>query len=127
MGRRGVKGYNITQLPYRVRVYVNNQVLVPAQLVRALGLTTAKYVKVVLRKVSSNTVFEIPCAKLLRTRHTDSRQFTIPKDLREKYGIRPGDEVEVLEIQRTRLGSCQESQRSGASQHLSASKDLITT
>jgi SpoVT / AbrB like domain. len=36
--------------------------------------------------------------RLLRTRHTDSRQFTIPKEVREKYGIKPGDYIEILSI-----------------------------
>ncbi len=35
---------------------------------------------------------------LLRTRHTASRQFTIPREAREKFGIRPLDEVEVIAI-----------------------------
>ncbi|RLE56095.1 MAG: AbrB/MazE/SpoVT family DNA-binding domain-containing protein [Thermoprotei archaeon] len=102
MGRRGAKGYNITSLPYRVKVYINNQVLVPAQLVRALGLTRARYARVRIRKVNNGEVIELPRVKLLRTRHTDSRQFTIPKEIREKYGIKPGDEVEVLEIERVK-------------------------
>ena len=102
MGKRGVKGYNITSLPYRVKVYINNQVLVPAQLVRALSLTGAKYVRVKIRKTDTGTVIEIPRVRLLKTRHTDSRQFTIPKDIREKYSIKPGDELEVLELQRVK-------------------------
>ncbi|MCG2880237.1 MAG: AbrB/MazE/SpoVT family DNA-binding domain-containing protein, partial [Vulcanisaeta sp.] len=35
--------------------------------------------------------------------HTDSRQFTIPREVREKYGIKPGDEVEILDIRPYRL------------------------
>ncbi|MCG2894867.1 MAG: AbrB/MazE/SpoVT family DNA-binding domain-containing protein, partial [Vulcanisaeta sp.] len=31
-------------------------------------------------------------------RHTASRQFTIPREVREEYGIRPLDEVEILEV-----------------------------
>ncbi|GAB6945196.1 hypothetical protein JCM14467A_19780 [Vulcanisaeta sp. JCM 14467] len=36
--------------------------------------------------------------KLLRTRNTASRQFTIPREVREKYGIKPLDEIEVIGI-----------------------------
>ncbi len=96
--RRGAKGYNITSLPYKVRVYCNNQVLIPAKLVRTLGITNWKYADIVIKH--GENVIVIKNAKLLRTRHTDSRQFTIPKHIREQYGIKPGDEIEVLEIRR---------------------------
>ena len=36
---------------------------------------------------------EINNVRLLRTRHTASRQFTIPREIREKFGIRPFNEV----------------------------------
>jgi hypothetical protein len=36
--------------------------------------------------------------KLLRPRGTLARQFTIPREVREKYGIKPLDEVVILEI-----------------------------
>ncbi|GAB6948015.1 hypothetical protein JCM16161A_21450 [Vulcanisaeta sp. JCM 16161] len=36
---------------------------------------------------------EINNVKLLRTRHTASRQFTIPREVRERYGIKPFDDV----------------------------------
>ena len=39
--------------------------------------------------------------KLLKTRHTDSRQFTIPKDIRDKYDIRPGDKITIIEVRRS--------------------------
>jgi len=96
--RRGAKGYDISTLPYRVRVYVNNQVLIPAKLVRTLGISSWRYADIVIKY--NDQIITIKNARLLRTRHTDSRQFTIPKEIREKYGIRPGDEIEVLEIRR---------------------------
>ena len=98
MGKRGAKGYDITSLPYRIRVYCNNQVLIPAKLVRALGITEWKYADIVIKH--KDNIILIKNARLLRTRHTDSRQFTIPKHIREQYGIKPGDEIEVLEIRR---------------------------
>ncbi len=96
--RRGAKGYDISTLPYRVRVYVNNQVLIPAKLVRTLGISNWRYADIVIRY--NEQLIIIKNARLLRTRHTDSRQFTIPKEIREKYGIKPGDEIEVVDIRR---------------------------
>jgi AbrB family looped-hinge helix DNA binding protein len=86
----------VTQLPYKVRVYINNQVLIPAKLVRALRIAGARYTDVVIKY--GGDIIELRGVRLLRTRHTASRQFMIPKDVREKYGIKPGDEVEILDI-----------------------------
>ncbi len=99
--RRGAPGYRVIKLPYRVRVYLNNQVLIPASLVRALGISGLRYAIIT---ISYNGVqITLRGVKLLRTRHTDSRQFTIPKDVREAYGIRPGDEVEIIDIKPFKL------------------------
>ena len=99
--RRGAPGYRVTKLPYKVRVYLNNQVLIPASLVRVLGISGLKYAVIT---ISYNGVpITIKGVKLLRTKHTDSRQFTIPREVREAYGIRPGDEVEILDIKPFRL------------------------
>ena len=35
---------------------------------------------------------------MLGHRGTAGRQFTIPREIREKYGIGPLDEIEILEI-----------------------------
>ncbi|MGC9179587.1 MAG: AbrB/MazE/SpoVT family DNA-binding domain-containing protein [Vulcanisaeta sp.] len=99
--RRGAPGYRVTKLPYRVRVYLNNQVLIPANLVRVLGISGLKYAVIT---VSYNGILiTVKGVKLLRTRHTDSRQFTIPREVRETYGIRPGDEIEIIDIKPFRL------------------------
>lgn len=98
-GKRGMKGLNIERLPYRIKVYSNNQVLIPAKLIRRLGAQDAKEADVVL-KIGENSI-RIH-VRLLRTKHTDSRQFTIPKNIREKYKILPGEEVEIVEIRPTR-------------------------
>jgi hypothetical protein len=90
------RSINVAGLPYRVRVYINNQVLLPASIVKSLGIVGARYADVVIKYGGS--VIELRGVRLLRTRHTASRQFTIPKDAREKYGIKPLDEVEVLEV-----------------------------
>ncbi|MCG2864218.1 MAG: AbrB/MazE/SpoVT family DNA-binding domain-containing protein [Vulcanisaeta sp.] len=99
--RRGAPGIRVTRLPYRVRVYLNNQVLIPASLVRALGISGLRYAVITLSY--NGVVITLNGVKLLRTKHTDSRQFTIPREVREKYGIKPGDEVEILDIRPYRL------------------------
>ena len=96
-GKRGVKGLNITKLPYEIKVYMNNQVLIPAQLVRTMGLTDATYSKITFEY--NNKVYNIQ-VKLLRTKYTDSRQFTIPKDIRMIAGLRPGKTIKVLNIEK---------------------------
>jgi bifunctional DNA-binding transcriptional regulator/antitoxin component of YhaV-PrlF toxin-antitoxin module len=87
---------NVTSLPYKARVYINNQVLIPASLVRALGIGHATYADITIRYGDIVTV--IKHAKLLRTRHTFARQFIIPREVREAVGIRPLDEVVILGI-----------------------------
>ena len=72
-------------------MYINNQVLVPANLARSLGLDKVKYVDVVMEY--NGYKIEINNVRLLRTRHTASRQFTIPREVREKFGIKSFDEV----------------------------------
>jgi len=95
VGKRGMKGFNIEKLPYTIRVYSNYQVLIPARLVRKLNIQKYKFAKIKIRMGSE--IVEIH-ARLLRTRFTDSRQFTIPKEVRERYGIKPGDHVEIVDI-----------------------------
>ncbi len=94
-GKRGMKGLDIESLPYRIRVYSNNQVLIPAKLIRRLGIQDVKEAYVVFKFRENSIKIHV---RLLRTKYTDSRQFTIPKDIREKYNILPGDEVEIIEI-----------------------------
>ena len=92
----------MTSLPYTAKVYINNQVLLPAGLVRALGIEGVRYADVVIRH--GDAVAVLKCVKLLRTRHTSARQFTIPKGVRGKYGIKPLDEVVILSIKPAGLG-----------------------
>ncbi|MEZ0345012.1 MAG: AbrB/MazE/SpoVT family DNA-binding domain-containing protein [Infirmifilum sp.] len=93
--RRGTRGLNIESLPYRIKVYSNNQVLIPASLVRKLNLQKAVKVEVKIRFGGAEHSFSV---HLLKTKYTDSRQFTIPKELREKISLLPGSEIEVVEI-----------------------------
>ena len=86
----------VSGLPYRTRVYINNQVLLPASLVRALGIEGADYADVIIKY--GDKVIEVRNAKLLRTRRTASRQFTIPREVREEYGVGPLDEVEIVQV-----------------------------
>ena len=94
--RRRLRRFNVTALPLMVRVYINNQVLLPASLVRALGITHLRFVDIELEY--KGFTIELRGVRLLRTRHTDSRQFTIPKNIRELYGIGPGDVVKIISV-----------------------------
>jgi len=93
--RRGSRGLPIETLPYKVRIYSNNQVLVPARLVRKLGIQNLRYAVVRIRIQDKVYTLHV---KLLRTRYTDSRQFTIPKEIRERHGLSTHSEVEILDI-----------------------------
>ncbi len=97
--RRGAPGFKVDGLPYGARVYMNNQVLIPASLVRVLNVIHVRYVDLVVEH--EGIKIEIHGVKLLKTRHTDSRQFTIPKDIRDKYGIQPGDKITIIEVKRS--------------------------
>jgi len=93
--RRGVKGFDITKLPYKIKMYMNNQILIPARLVRALGIGDAEKAKITIKYKNKQVEIE---AKLLKTRYTDSRQFTIPKPVREELKLIPGEEIEIINI-----------------------------
>ncbi|MGC8543833.1 MAG: AbrB/MazE/SpoVT family DNA-binding domain-containing protein [Vulcanisaeta sp.] len=83
-------------LPYRTRIYINSQVLLPSGLVKLLGIEKYLYADVVIRY--EGKVIEIKGVKLLRNRRATSRQFTIPREIRETYGIKPLDEIEIIEV-----------------------------
>ncbi|MCS7104452.1 MAG: AbrB/MazE/SpoVT family DNA-binding domain-containing protein [Thermofilaceae archaeon] len=86
----------IEGLPYETKVYLNNQVLIPANLVKTLNLRDARDARITLEYGGKELSINV---KLLRTRHTDSRQFTIPKSLRDECGITPGSIVKVKKIE----------------------------
>jgi len=67
--------------------------------VRALRLQNARIACITLEYKGVEIMFN---AELLRTRHTVSRQFTIPKSVRDKYGIAPGAWVKVKKIEAVR-------------------------
>ena len=90
------RGRVVGGLPYRARIYINNQVLLPAMLVRSFGIEWVRYADVIIRH--GDRVITLKGVLLLRTRHTASRQFTIPREVRDKYGIKPLDEVEITNI-----------------------------
>jgi hypothetical protein len=83
-------------LPYRTRVYINNQVLLPSGLIKLLGIEDAQYADVIIRY--GGKVIEIRGVRLLRNRRAASRQFTIPREVRDRYGIRPLDEIEIVSV-----------------------------
>jgi hypothetical protein len=86
----------VNGLPFKTKVYLNNQVLLPASLVRALGIEGAYYADVIIR--FNGKLIEIRDVKLLRNRRAVSRQFTIPREVREEYGVGPLDEVEIVQV-----------------------------
>ncbi|MDT7969303.1 MAG: AbrB/MazE/SpoVT family DNA-binding domain-containing protein [Vulcanisaeta sp.] len=94
--RRIRRSMVITKLPYTTKIYINYQVLIPASLVKALGIENAWYADITIEYFGQEITLKK--VKLLRTRNTASRQFTVPKDAREKYGIKPLDEVKVIDI-----------------------------
>lgn len=97
--RRGAPGFKVDGLPYGAKVYVNNQVLLPASLVRLLNMAHVRYVDMVVEH--GGRKIELRGVKLLKTRHTDSRQFTVPKEVRDKFNIRPGDELVIVEVRKS--------------------------
>ncbi len=93
--RRGVEGLNIVELPYEVKLYGNGQLLIPAKLVKALNIAESRYILVTIRSSRGEATFK---AKLLKTRKTHSRQFTVPKQLRDELNIKGGDVVSVIRL-----------------------------
>jgi len=87
---------NVEGLPYRTRVYINNQVLLPSGLIRLLGIEDALYADIIIKH--GGKVIEIRGVRLLRNRRAMSRQFTIPREVRDRYGIRPLDEIEIVSV-----------------------------
>jgi len=87
---------NVEGLPYRTRVYINNQVLLPSGLIRLLGIEDALYADIIIKH--GGKVIEIRGVRLLRNRRAMSRQFTIPREVRDRYGIRPLDEIEIVNV-----------------------------
>lgn len=78
-----------------IRLYSNNQVLIPARLVRRLGIQNTRFAVVKIRFNGQEHAIQV---RLLRTKYTDSRQFTIPKDVREKHKLKAGTMIEVVDI-----------------------------
>ena len=91
------RGLRITSLPYETTVYINNQVLIPANLVRTLGIEHLRYADITL-EFNGFTV-ELKGVRLLRPKNTAARQFTIPRSVRETYGIMPFHRVKVVKIE----------------------------
>ena len=87
----------ISELPYEAKVYINNQVLIPALLVRRLGIEHLRYANITIEYRGFRIL--IRGVRLLRPRQTAARQFTIPRSVREQYGIKPFDTVRVVSIE----------------------------
>ncbi|ADN49645.1 AbrB/MazE/SpoVT family DNA-binding domain-containing protein [Vulcanisaeta distributa] len=91
----------VNGLPHKTKIYINNQVLLPAKLIKMLGIEWARYADITIKH--NDRIITLRRVALLRTRHTASRQFTIPKEIREKYGIMPLDDVEIISIRPIRI------------------------
>ncbi|GAB6948175.1 hypothetical protein JCM16161A_23050 [Vulcanisaeta sp. JCM 16161] len=78
-----------------VRVYINNQVLLPAGVVRCLGLGGVDFVDVVIEFDGWHV--EARGVRLLKPARGRglSRQFTIPRHVREEFGIEPLSQIEI--------------------------------
>lgn len=87
----------VNGLPYRTRVYINNQVLIPSSLVKLLGIERSLFANVIIKY--EGRIININSVKLLRNRRALSRQFTIPREVRETYGIKPLDDIEIVNIE----------------------------
>ncbi|GAB6943533.1 AbrB/MazE/SpoVT family DNA-binding domain-containing protein [Vulcanisaeta sp. JCM 14467] len=87
----------VNGLPYKTRVYINNQVLIPSELVKLLGIERSLFADVVIKH--EGRVISINGVRLLRNRRATSRQFTIPREIREAYGIKPLDEIEIISVE----------------------------
>ncbi|MFB6470113.1 MAG: AbrB/MazE/SpoVT family DNA-binding domain-containing protein [Vulcanisaeta sp. AZ3] len=94
--RRIRRNLEITELPYIARIYINYQVLIPASLAKALGILNTWYADITIEY--SGQEITLKRVRLLRTRNTASRQFTIPKEIRERYGIKPLDEIKIKAV-----------------------------
>lgn len=92
---KGVR-LKVDSLPFQVRVYINNQVLLPASLVKSLNLHNVDYVDITMEY--NNKTIELKGVKLLHARNATSRQFTIPRNVREEYGIKPLDTITIVSI-----------------------------
>ncbi|GAB6947448.1 hypothetical protein JCM16161A_15780 [Vulcanisaeta sp. JCM 16161] len=90
------RGKEVNELPYWTRIYINGQVLLPAMLVRALGIEWARYADIVIRH--NGRLIELRGVHLLRARRAASRQFTIPREVRDRFGIMPLDGVEIIDV-----------------------------
>lgn len=91
------RGIKTNGLPYRTRVYINNQVLIPSSIIKSLGIEKCLFVNVVIRH--GDSIIRINGVRLLRNRRAFSRQFTIPREIREAFNIMPLDEIEIMHIE----------------------------
>jgi len=95
--KRGSKGFNVISLPYETKIYTNNQVLLPARLVRKLRLKSITKARITIEYKGKIATFE---ARLISMRKTDSRQFTIPKDIREGLNLDPASTIKIVNIEK---------------------------
>jgi len=85
-------------LPITVKVYINNQVLIPANVVRCLGVESVDFIDVMIR--FGSRLVRINNVRLLKPARGrgSSRQFTIPREIREEFGIEPLSIIELVGV-----------------------------
>mgnify|MGYP001770814368 CR=1 FL=1 len=85
-------------LPFETVVYATGQVPIPARIARELGLEPWDYADVTIE--FNGMRVRLGRVRLVRT-HAFSRRFTIPKEVRDFYGIKPFTSVRVVEVRPT--------------------------
>jgi bifunctional DNA-binding transcriptional regulator/antitoxin component of YhaV-PrlF toxin-antitoxin module len=97
--RSGAPSAPTARLPLEARVWVNGQLLLPAGLVRGLGLEGARRAFVVVERGGAMEAFIAPLVKPSSS-ETAARIVTIPKSVRERLGLSPfGGEVTVRRVE----------------------------
>lgn len=85
-------------MPYEAVVYATGQVPIPARIARGLGLEPWDYADVTIEY--NGVRIRLGRVRLVRT-HAASRRFTIPREVREFYGIKPFSIVRVVDVRPT--------------------------
>lgn len=89
----------VAQLPLEARVWVNGQFILPAKLVRGLGLESARRAFVVVEREGVVEAFAAPLIKPSSS-EAATRIVTIPERVRERLGLSPlGGTVTVRRVE----------------------------
>ena len=92
MGRR----LPVTEMPFKTKVYINGQILIPANIIERYKLDKCDYANIMIEYKGNKITLKN--VKMLKPKAM-SRQVTIPIDVRRKFGIMPNDVITVLSIE----------------------------